>query len=126
RGRHPRPHGARAVRPPEGDRVIPATAERRSIFEPSRNVHGRKARNLLATALIGLCVLIAMVPLVLVIVFVINKGGSIFNWDFLTSDIPIVDSQPGGGMGPAVVGTLIITGTATLIAVPLGILGGIY
>ena len=32
----------------------------------------------------------------------------------------------GGGMGPAVVGTLIITGTAALLSIPLGILGGIY
>ena len=29
-------------------------------------------------------------------------------------------------MGPAVVGTLLITGAATLMAIPLGILGGIY
>ena len=29
-------------------------------------------------------------------------------------------------MGPAVVGTLLITGAATLMAVPLGVLGGIY
>jgi phosphate transport system permease protein len=106
--------------------VIPATAHRGSILEPSRGVRGRKGRNVLATLLIGICVVIAMVPLVLVIIFVINKGGSIFGVDFLTSDIPIVDSSPGGGMGPAVVGTLVITGTATLIAVPLGILGGIY
>jgi phosphate transport system permease protein len=106
--------------------VIPATDHRRSILEPSRGVKGRKTRNVLATVLIGICVVIAMVPLVLVIIFVINKGGSIFGWDFLTSDIPIVDSSAGGGMGPAVVGTLVITGTATLMAVPLGILGGIY
>jgi len=105
--------------------VIPATYHR-SILEPSRGVKGRKTRNVLATTLIGICVVIAMVPLVLVIIFVINKGGGIFGWDFLTSDIPIVDSSAGGGMGPAVVGTLVITGTATLMAVPLGILGGIY
>ena len=29
-------------------------------------------------------------------------------------------------MGPAVVGTLLITGAAALMAVPLGVLGGIY
>ena len=29
-------------------------------------------------------------------------------------------------MGPAVVGTLLITGAAALMAIPLGVLGGIY
>ena len=40
--------------------------------------------------------------------------------------MPFVDRLPGGGMGPAVVGTLLITGAASLMAIPLGILGGIY
>ena len=36
--------------------MIPATDHRRSILEPSRGVKGRKARNVLATVLIGICV----------------------------------------------------------------------
>jgi phosphate transport system permease protein len=46
--------------------------------------------------------------------------------DFLTQDIPFSNRLPGGGMNAAIVGTLAITGTATAMAVPLGILGGIY
>ncbi len=99
---------------------------RHSILEPRRGTGPRKARNLLATALVLACVAVALVPLVLVIVFVIEKGGSVFGLDFLTDDIPVFDRLAGGGMGPAVVGSIIITGTATLLAVPLGILGGIY
>lgn len=34
--------------------------------------------------------------------------------------------RPGPGMGPAILGTLLVTGAATLIAVPLGVLGAIY
>ncbi len=104
----------------------PVTGPRRSILEHSRGVGGRKTRNLLATFVIGVCVVVAMVPLVFVIIFVIDKGGSVFSWHFLTTDIPVQDRSPGGGMGPAVVGTLVITGTATAMAIPLGILGGIY
>ena len=62
----------------------------------------------------------------LVVVYVVQQGSKVISWEFLTEDIPFVDRLPGGGMGPAVVGTLLITGAATLMAVPLGILGGIY
>jgi phosphate transport system permease protein len=46
--------------------------------------------------------------------------------DFFTSTIPVVSRRSGPGMGPAILGTLLCTGGATLIAVPLGILGAVY
>src|ERR1051325_5021533 len=46
--------------------------------------------------------------------------------DFFTETIPVVSRKPGPGMGPAILGTLMVTGGATLIAVPLGILGAVY
>jgi phosphate transport system permease protein len=46
--------------------------------------------------------------------------------EFLTEPIPILTRSVGPGMGPAVVGTLLITGVATLMAVPLGILAAVY
>ena len=47
------------------------------------------------------------------------------SWEFLTGDIPTIAARRrAAGMGPAVVGTLLITGAATLMAVPLGMLGG--
>jgi phosphate transport system permease protein len=58
---------------------------------------------------------------------VISRGASVISWSFLTSDIPPSILPAGvGGMGPAVLGTLLITGLATLMAVPLGVLGAIY
>jgi len=87
---------------------------------------GRKVRNHAATVLIVVSVVIAVIPLVAVIGFVIDKGGSVFGWSFLTQDIPILDRDVGGGMLPAIVGTLVITGAAAAMAVPLGILGAIY
>jgi phosphate transport system permease protein len=87
----------------------------------------RRTKNRIATVLMVLAFLIAVVPLVFVLITVIAKGASIINWRFLTSSIPpSVLPANFGGLGPAVLGTLLITGLATVIAVPLGILGAIY
>ena len=86
----------------------------------------RKVKNFVATCFIALSFVVALVPLVFLVVYVVQKGSEVISWKFLTDDMPFVDRLPGGGMGPAVVGTLLITGAASLMAIPLGILGGIY
>jgi phosphate transport system permease protein len=86
----------------------------------------RKVKNFVATCAISLCFLIALVPLVFLVAYVVQQGSKVVSWSFLNDDMPFVDRLPGGGMGPAVVGTLLITGAASLMAIPLGILGGIY
>jgi phosphate transport system permease protein len=96
-----------------------------SLFSPGKGSRGRKIRNVIWTGLIGLAFLVALVPLVAVVLYVIQQGADQLNWAFLTDPIPI-DRAFGPGMGPAVVGTLIITGAAALMAIPIGILGGIY
>ena len=87
----------------------------------------RKTKNQITTVLMVLALLIIMVPLVFVLVTVISKGIGIISWQFLSASIP-PNVLPGsiGGMGPAVVGTLEITALATVMAVPLGVLGAIY
>jgi phosphate transport system permease protein len=87
---------------------------------------GRRIRNHLATAAICFAVLLAVIPLGLVTYSVIVKGSGVMSWEFLTTDIPNSYRRRGGGMAPAIVGTLLITGLATLLAVPLGIFGAIY
>ena len=69
-----------------------------------------------------------LVPLGLVLFTVISKGASAISWQFLTAGTipPNVLPVTFGGMGPAVYGTLVITGFAALMAIPLGVLGGIY
>jgi len=86
----------------------------------------RRVKSGVASALIALMFLIAMVPLVFLIVYVVQQGSKVFSWEFLTSNPPFSNRLPGGGMYPAVVGTLVITGAASLMAIPLGVLGGIY
>jgi phosphate transport system permease protein len=87
----------------------------------------RRTKNRIATAAMVLAFVLVMVPLGFVIVTVIAKGASIISWQFLTSSIPpSVLPASFGGLGPAVLGTILITALATVITVPLGILGAIY
>jgi len=87
----------------------------------------RRTKNRIATVLMVVSFVLVIVPLGFVIVTVIAKGASIISWQFLTSDIPpSVLPANFGGLGPAVLGTILITSLATVVAVPLGILGAIY
>lgn len=86
----------------------------------------RRCRNQAAVGLVWLSVATAAVPLAFLVVYLIQKGAGIVDWDFLTDDIPISSRLAGPGMGPAVTGTLLITGAATLMAVPLGVLAAVY
>lgn len=69
------------------------------------------------------------IPLIAILYSLISRGASIAFKDFpafFTETIPVVSRRQGPGMGPAILGTLLCTGGATLIAVPLGILGAVY
>ena len=80
------------------------------------------------TILSGLFALLAVLPLILVLFYVIIKGGSQINWDILTLEPqpPGDDLNSAGGIGNAIIGTFIITSIASIISIPIGIGGGIY
>jgi len=87
----------------------------------------RRTKNQIMTFLMVLAFVVTMVPLAFVLFTVIAKGASVISWSFLTSGIPVnVAPANVGGIGPAIVGTIEITALATVIAVPLGILGAVY
>jgi phosphate transport system permease protein len=87
----------------------------------------RRTKNRIATVLMVLAFVLVIIPLGFVLYTVISKGASVISWSFLTSAIPVnVSPANVGGMGPAIVGTLEITALATVMAVPLGILGAVY
>lgn len=76
----------------------------------------------------GAFVLISL-PLLAIMWALASKGSAVAFAsfpDFFTKEIPVVSRHAGPGMGPAILGTLMITGGATLIAVPLGIFGAVY
>ncbi len=79
------------------------------------------------TLLSGLFSLIAILPLILVIAYVIVNGASQINLSVLTQlPEPPGDDISAGGIGNAIIGTLIVTGIAALISIPIGVGGGIY
>jgi phosphate transport system permease protein len=87
----------------------------------------RRTKNRIATILMVLALVLVIIPLGFVLYTVIAKGVSVISWSFLTGPIvPQVVPADVGGIGPAVLGTLEITGMATVMAVPLGVLGAIY
>ena len=89
----------------------------------------RSTKNHVVTALMVVAFAAVLLPLVAVMWSLISRGAGVaFGGfpDFFTSEIPVVSRKAGPGMGPAILGTLLVTGGATLIAVPLGILGAIY
>src|ERR1700691_1967937 len=88
----------------------------------------RRTKNRIMTSLMVLSIILVLIPLGFVLVTVIAKGASSISWSFLTSGpIPPTVAPAGvGGLGPAVLGTIEITALATVLAVPLGVLGAIY
>lgn len=66
-----------------------------------------------------------VLPLMAILLFIIKEGITKINWNFLTN-IPKPVGEIGGGIANALVGSFIIVGFATLIAVPIGVLCGIY
>jgi phosphate transport system permease protein len=86
----------------------------------------RRVVNGAATAGMVVALLVAFLPLCLVIWFLVSKGAQVISGEFLTGEIPRQYRKEGGGMGPAIIGTLVITGMAALLAIPLGVLGAIY
>jgi phosphate transport system permease protein len=87
----------------------------------------RRTKNQIATVGMWVAFVVMLVPLGFVLFTVIGKGASAITWQFLTGNIPVnVLPVTFGGVGPAVYGTLVITGFASLMAIPLGVLGGIY
>ncbi|APC37771.1 phosphate ABC transporter permease PstA [Nocardiopsis dassonvillei] len=88
---------------------------------------GRKAKDRLVTSLVYLCFLLAMLPLVSVLWTVLSNGIVRFDAYFLTVSMNgVLPSMNAGGVYHAIVGTLAITGMATLISVPIGVMTAVY
>ncbi len=87
----------------------------------------RRTKDRIAIALMSLAAVLAAIPLGFVLYTVISKGAGIISWSFLTKPIPPNELPASfGGIGPAIVGTLEITALATVMTVPLGVLGAVY
>jgi phosphate transport system permease protein len=85
----------------------------------------RRVRGHIIVGLLGLAVVVAVLPLVLILGTLVVKGISSLNFAFFT-EIPSPAGDEGGGVAHGIVGTLMIVGVAALIAVPIGVGAGLY
>lgn len=85
----------------------------------------RRTVNLFMLGLTGFMAVMALVPLIWIIAYVIMRGGSTINLAFFTQ-LPRPLGAAGGGVLHAIQGTLILTALAGLFAIPPGILAAIY
>jgi phosphate transport system permease protein len=93
----------------------------------SRYEGRRAARNRMWKALIYAACLLAILPLASVVWTLVSKGSSRLDGDFFGSSMNNIGARDtGGGAYHAIIGTLEQAGIATLMAVPLGVLGAIY
>lgn len=86
---------------------------------------GRRAKDRFVTVLVALAFALAMLPLLSLLITVTSNGINRFDLTFLTSDMRGVLGE-GGGALHATVGTLLMTGAAALISVPIGVMCAVY
>ncbi|MEF2975789.1 phosphate ABC transporter permease PstA [Subtercola sp. YIM 133946] len=92
----------------------------------------RKATDRVIRGLVTVAFLLALIPLVSTLATVIVQGAGEISWSFITSvgaatfdpNTLTVTQTPGALQ--AIVGTLIITGIASLISIPIGLFTSIY
>jgi phosphate transport system permease protein len=85
----------------------------------------RKIKSALASTIAFVSALLVIAPLGLVFFHLLANGASSVNWDFFTK-LPKPVGVVGGGMANAIMGSLELLGLASVIGIPVGVLGGVY
>jgi len=88
-------------------------------------IHKRILADRLFKALIVLLACSCILPMFLILFFITKYGIAVIDWNFLTK-LPAPVGELGGGIANAIIGTAILIAVASVLAVPLGILAGIY
>jgi phosphate transport system permease protein len=97
-----------------------------AIFVFAYLVEGiRQAKDRLVTSLVVTAFVIALIPLISLLFTVVSNGLHRFDLSFFSSSMRNVVGEGGGGLH-AIMGTLLITGMAALISIPVGLLTAIY
>jgi phosphate transport system permease protein len=87
----------------------------------------RQAKDRVATSFVWVAFLIALIPLVSLVWSTVSRGTKVLDVYFLTHSMGLTaDSEPGGGIYHAILGSLEQVGLATVIAAPIGVLTAIY
>jgi phosphate transport system permease protein len=85
----------------------------------------RKGLSAVMMSLTGLCALLTVSVLVLVLGFLGWNGATALHWSFFTN-LPVPTGETGGGIANAIVGSAKLLFLATLVGVPVGLLGAVY
>jgi phosphate transport system permease protein len=91
------------------------------VVEGRRRAVDRVAANASTLALV-----VTVLPLCFVIGYVFKRGSEVFGWSFLSQEGTAGPLSAGGGIAPAIVGTLEQVLIASVIAIPLGLLVAIF
>jgi phosphate transport system permease protein len=125
-GSSPEPSGATAQTPAHARDTATDLPDLSGPLTPSGNL---RRRQLVSRCFEGAqtgAALLAVAVLGIVIYSVIARGASVLSLSFLTHAPPLVSSEPGGGIAPEIVGTIVIVALATVIATPIAILSALY
>lgn len=77
------------------------------------------------TGVLALCLILTCIPLFLILGYIAYRGAGSLSWDFFTQ-LPRPQGETGGGLANAIVGSGILVGLATLLALPIGLLSAIF
>jgi phosphate transport system permease protein len=106
--------------------VLTAVIALPTVYVWSRLAEGRRrALDRLMTLSIVTAFAVAVAPLISLLYEVVKRGAARFDGSFFTESARGVIGS-GGGAEHAIIGTLVITGVATLISVPIGIMAAVY
>ncbi|MBD3343776.1 MAG: phosphate ABC transporter permease PstA [Chitinivibrionales bacterium] len=90
-----------------------------------KNTGNRLLINILFKSFVIGLSLLAIVPLILILFYIFKQGIASVNWEFLTS-IPKPLGEEGGGIANGIAGTFILLLLASILALPTGIMAGIF
>jgi phosphate transport system permease protein len=85
----------------------------------------RNIKSLIFKGIIILFAFLIVVPLIVILLYIIKQGATQVNWHFLTN-VPAPVGEKGGGISNAFVGSFIMVMLASVVAVPVGMMAGIY
>ena len=85
----------------------------------------RKSLNVVMLSLTGVCALITVSALIVILGYLARNGATALHWSFFTN-LPAPVGETGGGIANAITGSAKLLLLATLVGVPIGLLGAIY
>jgi len=85
----------------------------------------RNTKSVIFKGIIVFFAFLITLPLIIILLYIIKQGAGQVNWHFLTN-VPAPVGEAGGGISNALLGSFIMVLIASVIAIPVGMMAGIY